>query len=244
MQNKNEDTTKCNAMVQNTTNSESTPNTATFQFQGNKNGIGTKLGAMAVDLCPQETSVIQQPQLEVAEWSVTANTGHLSGKHARQIPDSVYAARYQSMDHKNCLYQNDKKFGFVPVNDLMVYTGQEMVWGHVLDIVEAHARVKQSGLLNFMKLRIPVEAQLKVKSWKKYLDSYWDRQLVDLIQFGFPLDFDRNVVLNSTEVNHNSALKYPEQISKYITEELKYGAILGPFPKLPRLLIVMYPLSH
>ena len=152
---------------------------------------------MAVSLYPQDTFVIQQPQLEAAEWSypVTGNTGHLSGKRARQIPDSVYAARYQSMDHKNCLYQNDKKFGFIPVNDLMVYTGQEMVWGHVPDIVEAHARVKQSGLPNFMKLRIPVETQLKVNSWKKYLDCYWDRRLIDLIQFRFPLDFDRKLFL-------------------------------------------------
>ena len=109
----------------------------------------------------------------------------------------------------------------------MVYTGQEMVWGHVPDIVEAHARVKQSGLPNFMKLCIPVETQLKVNSWKKYLHCYWDRQLIELIQFGFP--FDRKVVLNSTEVNHNSALKYPEHVSKYINEEIKYGAILGPF---------------
>ena len=32
---------------------------------------------------------------------------------------------------------------------------------------------------------------------EKYLDCYWDKQLIDLIQFGFPLDFDRKVVLNS-----------------------------------------------
>ena len=103
MQNKNKDTTTCNTVVKNTTTTESTLNSATFQFQGNKNGIGTKLGPMAETLYPQDTSVIQQPQLEIAQWSypVTGNTLYLSGKRARQIPDSVYAPRYQSLDHKN-----------------------------------------------------------------------------------------------------------------------------------------------
>ena len=48
----------------------------------------------------------------------------------------------------------------------MVYSGQEMIWGCVPDIVEAHARVKQSGLPNFMKLHIPIQTQLKGQLWK------------------------------------------------------------------------------
>ena len=84
-----------------------------------------------------------------------------------------------------------------------------------------------------MHARIPLNTQLKVHSWKKYLHSYWDQQLVDLIQFGFPLEFDRRIALQSTEVNHNSALKYPEHVSKYIQEELRYGTVLGPFKQFP-----------
>ena len=51
----------------------------------------------------------------------------------------------------------------------MVYTGQEIVLGRVPDMVEAHAKIRQSALPNFMKLRIPVTTQLKVSAWKKYL---------------------------------------------------------------------------
>ena len=57
--------------------------------------------------------------------------------------------------------------------------------------------------------------------------------MLDLIEFGFPLDFDRSIELNSTEVNHNSALQYVDHVSKYISEEIKYGAIWGPFKELP-----------
>ena len=115
----------------------------------------------------------------------------------------------------------------------MVYTGPDLIWGSIPDIVEAHAKVKKSGLPNFMHERIPLKTQIKVHYWKKYLHNYWDQQLVDLIQFGFPLDFDRRIALQSTEVNHNSALKYSDHVSKYIQEELQYGAVLGPFKQLP-----------
>ena len=94
-------------------------------------------------------------------------------------------------------------------------------------------KFKNSALPNFMALRIPVTSQLKIPAWKKYLDQYWDKQFVDLLEFGFPLDFDRNITLNSTEVNHNSALQYPDHVQAYLEDEIKYGAIYGPFDTVP-----------
>ena len=58
----------------------------------------------------------------------------------------------------------------------MVYTGQEVIWGRVPDIVEAHAKIKHSGLPNFMYMRIPVQTQLNVEAWEQYLHCYWDKQ--------------------------------------------------------------------
>ena len=173
MRNINKDATTYNTVPQDTTNSESTLKTATFQFQGNKNGIETKLCAMAVSLYPYSAPVNPQPQLHPVQ----------------------------------CPYPGTRNMGHLLVNVQDKYLKMCMQLGTILC---------QSGLPNFMKLHIPVQTQLKFQSWKKYLDCYWDRQLVDLIQFGFPLDFDRNVVLNSTELNHNSALKYPEHVSNSI----------------------------
>ena len=65
----------------------------------------------------------------------------------------------------------------------MVY---KVIWANVPGIIEAHAKIRQSAMPNFMKVRIPVQTQLNVDTWKKYLEAYWDRQLVDLIQYGFP----------------------------------------------------------
>ena len=86
--------------------------------------------------------------------------------------------------------QNRKGFGFIPYNDLVIYTGQEVVWRSVPDIIQAHELVRQSALPNFIQVSFPGNLQLNVGAMKKYLHSYWDKQLIDLIQYGFPLDFE------------------------------------------------------
>ena len=74
-----------------------------------------------------------------------------------------------------------------------------------------------------------MKTQLNPDKWRSYLTQYWDQQLPDLIQYGFPLDFNRNSNLVSTYVNHTSAIEHEQHIDQYIAEELKYGALYGPF---------------
>ena len=52
---------------------------------------------------------------------------------------------------------------------------------------------------------------------------------MDLLEFGFSLDFDRNLVLCSTEVNHASATYFTHDVCAYIREDLKHDVMLGPF---------------
>ena len=56
---------------------------------------------------------------------------------------------------------------------------------------------------------------------------------MDLIEYGFPLDFDRTRKLVSTLQNHASAKNYPSHVDKYIQEELSHNAILGPLDRKP-----------
>ena len=53
------------------------------------------------------------------------------------------------------------------------------------------------------------------------------------MEFGFPLDFNRNCPLRCDNKNHSSATEYPNDVEAYIKEESDYQAILGPFPKNP-----------
>ena len=79
-------------------------------------------------------------------------------------------------------------------------------------------------------MRIPIQSQLNIYRWKHQLHNYWDQQLLDLLYYGFPLDFDRSRQLQSIEINHKSAIDYHDHVSHYIAEELKHGAMYGPFP--------------
>ena len=63
--------------------------------------------------------------------------------------------------------------------------------------------------------------------------DYFDQQLPDLIEFGFPLSFDRNLDLSSTAHNHPSAIQFIEHVNQYIQEELSYQAIIGPLTEMP-----------
>ena len=54
-----------------------------------------------------------------------------------------------------------------------------------------------------------------------------------MIEYGFPLDFDRKCTLESTHTNHASAIKHSEHVADYIQTEMQYGAIYGPFAQTP-----------
>ena len=50
----------------------------------------------------------------------------------------------------------------------MVYTGEEVAWADVPNIIEAHK-------INFMGDRIPVGGRFNITAWRSYLAEYWDR---------------------------------------------------------------------
>ena len=132
-------------------------------------------------------------------------------------------------EYRKCKAQIGTKFGCVPLAPIYVYKGENKVWHSVPDVLMAHTLIRNTGNPSFLGLRIPVRTNLNVSSWRKHLSDYFDQQLPDLIEFGFPLDFDRTRHLQSTLVNHASARLYPDHVSKYIQEEVGFKAMLGPW---------------
>ena len=101
------------------------------------------------------------------------------------------------------------------------------------DLLQVHEKVKHTGTHNFLQAQIPIPSQLKVAAWETNLTNYWDKQLLKLIRYGFPLNFNDNVNLVSTETNHSSAKNFPNDIKSYLQEEKQFNAILGPFSEPP-----------
>ena len=78
-----------------------------------------------------------------------------------------------------------------------------------------------------------MQTQFKPRAWRYYLQDYWDHQLPELIEYGFPIDFDTSRSLISTEANHASGHEYGNDIEQYLREEVAFNAMYGPFQEKP-----------
>ncbi|CAG2216422.1 unnamed protein product [Mytilus edulis] len=83
--------------------------------------------------------------------------------------------------------------------------------------------------------------------WRQELFDYEDQEICDMLEFGWPLGFDRKFEEfgNSKIVkNHTGARNFAKDIDKYIKKEVGYGAVLGPFASNPfNDLLVISPLN-
>ena len=163
-------------------------------------------------------------------------TGNLEPQYQQMtLEPSINLGYVTPHDHmfQQSELQLTKDFGFIPKSSLKLYAGPPVTWNELPDIFQTHTLVKASKLPNYMGCHIPVNSGLNIPKWRHYLANYWDQQLCDLLEYGFPLDFDRECPLNSVEENHTSANDNTGHISKFLQEELQYQAILGPFNNKP-----------
>ena len=56
---------------------------------------------------------------------------------------------------------------------------------------------------------------------------------MDLLHYGFPLDFDRQSPMVHTYNNHTSALTEAEHVRQYVEEEIQHQAIIDLFDTIP-----------
>ena len=151
----------------------------------------------------------------------------------KKVDQDIIVQAKSCDDYVRCKSQMNKPFGVIPLSPLKIYTGAPTNNPKFPDPLLVHRCVRASGCHNFMGLQIPIHSNLNIPAWRSHLENYWDQQLVDLLEFGFPLDFDRNLDLVSSEVNHASATKFSDHVDEYIKEELSHGAMLGPFHQKP-----------
>ena len=129
--------------------------------------------------------------------------------------------------------QSKYDFGFVPLTNPIMPSVNTYTSSNGASIGDLHRQVKSHGCYNYMGAHIRLNSQLNVKKWEEYLCEYWDKQLLQFIQFGFPMGFNRECPLHHDAENHSSATDYPVDIQMYLDEEVAFGAIVGPFKSNP-----------
>ena len=81
--------------------------------------------------------------------------------------------------------QLGRKFCCHPLSPILLYNGNPSHRLNVSDMLQAHRLIRQSGLPNFLGLKIPVKTQLNIAAWRFHLCNYFDQQLLDLIEIRF-----------------------------------------------------------
>ena len=99
--------------------------------------------------------------------------------------------------------------------------------------VSANRIVRESGRFNFEKEKIPVNNTWNLDIFEKWLEGYHDKQLIQYLKFGWPLNAINTEENLTIPENQAGALNNEREIDAYIAKELKYGAIIGPFNRNP-----------
>ena len=95
-----------------------------------------------------------------------------------EVPQVIRQQCQDSRDFRLSKIQNGHDFGFIPLTDVKTYQGPPITWDKDIDILQAHSVIRNSGVPNFLKCRIPVQTQLRPKVWaQKLLGSTATRPL-------------------------------------------------------------------
>ena len=107
---------------------------------------------------------------------------------------------------------------------------------HLLDhpALQVYQKVKVTALPNYKCARIPLKSDLNIMNWKAYVaHDPQHKDLIDYLQFGFPLNYESSQPPTTEAINHMSARNYPDHIDRHISIELQHDAIVGPFETPP-----------
>lgn len=101
-------------------------------------------------------------------------------------------------------------------------------------ITDVYNKVRATGLPNALGAKVPLFSSIKPDNWR-YLahDQQIDEWLFEMLRYGFPLQYTGKSPTDNHVDNHSSAIKYPDQVRKYIAKELAEGALAGPFSNHP-----------
>lgn len=101
------------------------------------------------------------------------------------------------------------------------------------ELVRIYNAVRQTGLPN-LHARIPLSSALKIPNWRAMATGHpHDSWLIDMLSFGFPLQYTGPPLAKRLTKNHSSADKFPDHVNEYICKETSELAMVGPFPTHP-----------
>ena len=125
-------------------------------------------------------SVHTDPNKEVRPQIDIANCGHDKFLHSLLFQGgSTFCSPVQTCESFNlCKSQSKFDFGFIPLTDPILPMDSNTAANDDVSLLELYGQVKAKNAPNFLGARIPLISPLNVSKWEEYLDTYWDKQLL------------------------------------------------------------------
>ena len=87
---------------------------------------------------------------------------------------------------------------------------------------------------NYLGARLKLKhVTMKTHRWRHHLIGYEHADVVQHIEYRFPLGLDEKPDLQGCNRNHGSAYSFFRHVDKFICEELQLGGLSGPFERSP-----------
>ena len=87
---------------------------------------------------------------------------------------------------------------------------------------------------NYLGARVTLHhTSFNLESWRKHLIGYEHPELVQYLQYGFPLGLQDSPVLTPATTNHGSAYQYYPWLDKFFASGLLKGGVTGPCGSSP-----------
>ena len=78
---------------------------------------------------------------------------------------------------------------WVTLNTIWPFPRREL-WGRRFHLYsDVYDELRHTAIPNYIGARIPVQSGLHIKAWRLLLKDYYDSQLLDFLQFGWPVDY-------------------------------------------------------
>ena len=91
------------------------------------------------------------------------------------------------------------------------------------------------------RVKLPHVA-LHIDRWRYHLTGYEDMEIIQFLEYGFPLGLSPLPDLESSVRNHGSSYQWYDHVDKFICTELSEGGLSGPFERAPWWNTVVSPL--
>ena len=108
------------------------------------------------------------------------------------------------------------------------------------DFVDLHKRVYApgpdypEGTYNAKGARISLtHTNLNIPAWRHRLAGYYREELVDYLEYGFPIGVSLDGETEPCLKNHSSSYMFFSYLDKFCAKEITKGGLTGPFSNIP-----------